>query len=207
MLERYRAETGAKGTPTPEDPAWQAWKRQQVTALVRRISLQTKAVRPDLWVSAATITYGTPPAPGDLRAFQATPAYRAVMQDWPTWMASGLIDLNVPMNYKRDSVGQQSTWFDGWNRFARSVQGSGQTASGTAIYLNSPQESAAQAARAVADGLGWVGYSYRTPAVQVYEGQQEAAAGRQAVFSALQAPGARWKSREPGVARRPASGG
>lgn len=185
VLARYTLETGRKGTPEATDEYFKAWKRDQVTGLVRRITVQAKAIRPELWVSGATITYGSPPAPDDLRAFQSTAAYRTVMQDWPKWMNEGLLDINIPMNYKRETVGQQAQWYDGWNRFARSLQGRGLTASGSSIYLNTPQDSAAQASRALAAGVGWVGYSYRTPTLAVYEEKQSAEAGREAVRQVL----------------------
>ncbi|WP_339094383.1 family 10 glycosylhydrolase [Deinococcus sp. VB343] len=191
-LARYRAETGASGTPAASDPRWQAWKREQVTALVRRIALEVKSVRPDAWMSAATITYGAPPAPGDLAAFAKSRTMTDVAQDWPTWVQQGLIELNVPMNYKRDALPEQRAWFDGWNSFAASVRrrADGQSsalAAGTALYLNPPVQSAAQAERSVRAGLGWVGYSYRTPTLGVYEGKESPAQGRELVRGALRA--------------------
>ncbi|MEF2279020.1 family 10 glycosylhydrolase [Deinococcus sp. YIM 134068] len=195
VLARYRAETGARGTPAGSDPRWLAWKREQVTALVRRISLEVKAVRWAAWVSAATITYLAPPAPGDLAAFRQTRTYRDVLQDWPTWMQGGLIDLNVLMNYKRDAIGAQSAWFDGWNAFAASVRAApgeargAEVAGGSALYLNPPAVTAAQARRTVAAGLGWVGYSYRTPTIDVYGTRQTTGEGLAAVRDALTGPG------------------
>ncbi|GAA5514027.1 hypothetical protein Dcar01_02776 [Deinococcus carri] len=188
-LARYRAETGTKGTPAPTDPRWQAWKREQVTLLVRRIALEVKAVRPTAWVTAATITYGPPPAPGDLAAFHKTRTYADVLQDWPTWMRDGLLDLNVLMNYKRDAVGEQGAWLDGWNAFAASVRGGAEVAGGTALYLNPPAVTASQATRTVKSGLGWVGYSYRTPTLDVYGTRQSMPEGLTAIRAVLTAPG------------------
>lgn len=188
-LSRYRAETGARGTPAPSDPRWQAWKREQVTALVRRVALEVKALRPSAWVTAATITYGPPPAPGDLAAFHKTRTYLDVLQDWPTWMQEGLLDLNVLMNYKRDAVGEQGAWLDGWNAFAASVRGAAEVAGGTALYLNPPAVTASQARRTVGSGLGWVGYSYRTPTLDVYGTRQSTPQGLTAIRAVLKAPG------------------
>ncbi|EYB67137.1 hypothetical protein DEIPH_ctg051orf0051 [Deinococcus phoenicis] len=204
-LARYRAETGARGTPAPTDARWQNWKREQVTLLVRRIALEVKAVRPTAWVSAATITYGPPPAPGDLAAFRKTRTYSDVLQDWPTWMRDGLLDLNVLMNYKRDAVGDQGAWLDGWNAFAASVRGGAEVAGGTALYLNPPAVIASQAARTVGSGLGWVGYSYRTPTLDVYGTRQTTPQGLTAIRAVLTAPGGPlatplpWKAQPPTV--------
>ncbi|MBZ9750866.1 family 10 glycosylhydrolase [Deinococcus sp. HMF7604] len=192
VLVRYRAETGRAGTPAASDPAWQTWKRQQVTNLVRRIALEAKALKPEVWISAATITYAA--APTDLAAFQKTRTYADVLQDWPGWMKDGLLELNVLMNYKRDGVAEQGAWYDGWNAFARqvTVRADGTqaaVAAGSAMYLNSPAVTAAQARRAVQAGLGWVGYSYRTPTADVYSQRQTTAQGFQAALALLRSPG------------------
>lgn len=192
VLARYRAETGARGTPAGNDARWQNWKRDQITGLVRRITLEIKTLRPDAWISAATITYVRPPA--DRAAFRRTRTYLEVMQDWPTWMQEGLLDLNVLMNYKRDGVGDQAGWFDGWNAFARTVRPRPDgrlagLATGSAMYLNPPEITASQASRSVAAGLGWVGYSYRTPTLNAYNARESGAQGLAAVRAALSAPG------------------
>ncbi|MFC6666477.1 family 10 glycosylhydrolase [Deinococcus radiopugnans] len=194
--------------PSVSDAVWQDWKRQQVTNAVRRITLEIKSLRPDAWITAATITYGQPPAPGDLAGFRKTRTYGDVLQDWPAWMQSGLIDLNVLMNYKRDAVAEQGQWFDGWNAFARGVQPrpdglSAGVAAGTAMYLNGAPVTANQAQRSVGAGLGWVGYSYRTPTLDVYGAKETTAQGLDTVQKLLTAPGAvlaspaPWKEKPP----------
>jgi uncharacterized lipoprotein YddW (UPF0748 family) len=208
VIARFNAETGASGIPAGADPAWLDWKRDQVTGLVRRIALEVKGVRSSLWVTAATITYLQPPRAGDLVSFRRTRTYNDVLQDWPTWMHDGLLDLNVIMNYKRDGVADQTAWFDGWNAFAASMRpradgGQAELAVGTALYLNSPAVIAAQAARAVNAGLGWVGYSYRTPNVEVYGNKATTAQGLDVIRALLTAPGAalnvptRWTTTPP----------
>ncbi|GHF51091.1 uncharacterized lipoprotein YddW (UPF0748 family) [Deinococcus metalli] len=202
VLARYRAETGAAGTPAPADVAWGEWKRQQVTNLVRRVALEVKAVRVSAWVSAATITYLEPPRAGDLVSFRRTRTYWDVLQDWPTWMNEGLLDLNVLMNYKRDPVESQGAWYDGWNAFAQSMTaradgGRARVAAGSAMYLNTPDVTAAQAQRAVASGMGWVGYSYRTPTAAVYGEKESGAQGLDAVRKLLTAPGAVLSAPQP----------
>ena len=185
-LARYRLETGQTGIPAPADERWRAWKREQVTAITRRIALEARALKPGVIISAATIVYGDGPA--DLNAFHATRSYSEVLQDWPAWMGSGLLDLNVLMNYKRDGVGGQEGWFDRWNAFAASQRaGTGEVAAGTSMYLNSPQVTASQAGRALPLGLGWVGYAYRTPTNEVYKGLQAQPQGLAALKTVLAA--------------------
>ncbi|WP_170130888.1 glycoside hydrolase family 10 protein [Deinococcus yavapaiensis] len=171
-VARYQQETGATDVPAPADPRWTAWRRARVDDLVRAIHDGVKAVRPNAWVSAAVVTYG--PGPRSVADFKATRAYVEVLQDWPSWLASGSVDLIVTMNYKRDS-GAQAGWFDGWNRFAASVKGSGKVAAGTALYLNDERANVAQARRALSSNVdGWVGYSYRTPDAAVEAGRRSA---------------------------------
>ncbi|WP_407539625.1 family 10 glycosylhydrolase [Deinococcus radiomollis] len=185
-LARYRQETGAVGIPAPADEKWKAWKREQVTALTRRVALESRALKPGVIISAATIVYGDGPA--DLNAFHAARSYSEVLQDWPSWMKEGLLDVNVIMNYKRDGLNGQEGWFDHWNTFAASQRvGVGEVAAGTSMYLNAPEVTAAQAGRALSLGLGWVGYAYRTPTSDVYKSIQTQPQGLASLKTALDA--------------------
>jgi uncharacterized lipoprotein YddW (UPF0748 family) len=60
-VDRFRAAYGGSGLPDPADEQWKAWRREQVTTLVRRIYLEALSVKPDLVVSAATIAWGDGP--------------------------------------------------------------------------------------------------------------------------------------------------
>ncbi len=55
-VARFNARYGRRGVPKPEDPLWQQWRRDQVTALVRRVYLMAAALKPNVAVSAATIS-------------------------------------------------------------------------------------------------------------------------------------------------------
>jgi hypothetical protein len=143
------------------------WRRDQVTNLVRRVYLQVKSIRPSVWVSAATITYRE--APTNLEQFEQSRTYSEILQDWPAWMREGILDLNIPMNYKREREADQVKWFDGWNQFAVQQKARGRVAVGTANYLNSALDGVNQLKRGLSvTGMdGWVGYSYRTPDSEV----------------------------------------
>jgi uncharacterized lipoprotein YddW (UPF0748 family) len=161
-LARFERETG-RSNPTPSDPLWQNWRREQVTSLVRRIYTSVKAIKPNIWLSAATINYKT--GPKNIAEFRLGRTYSEVLQDWPSWMSEGILDLNAPMNYKRDNTPEERAAFDGWNRFAAAQKADGVVAIGAAVYLNSTSNSQSQLARALSvPGIaGWIGYSYRTP--------------------------------------------
>lgn len=171
-LGRFRLETGRTDTPAPSDAQWSQWRRDQVTNLVRRVYLETKAAKPNLWVSAATIVYNT--APRDVAEFEQTRTYREVLQDWVGWMQAGNLDLNLPMNYKRETSAEQVAQLSGWARFASTTRGKGIVANGVALYLNTIPNSLKQLARgnSIAGISGWVGYSYRTPDVSTFGGKK-----------------------------------
>ncbi|GBF07810.1 hypothetical protein DAERI_180001, partial [Deinococcus aerius] len=213
-LDRYRTETGATGTPDPADPQWSNWRRQQVTNLVRETALAVKAVRPDVSVNAATITYGAGPA--DEAAFQTSRPYAEVNQDWLTWVREGYLDVNVMMNYKRDFVPDQALWFGQWNTFAAGLRqkypGVHQV-SGSAIYLNDQASSVNQVLKTRAAGLsGWAGYSYRTPDKDVNAGTRTGAEVIPELTAKLTGEGgpfaqpARWERPDP-AGLRALSGG
>ncbi len=93
-LERFRDKTGinALDTLNNEDEylAWDNWKRQQVTDLVRKISSLVKVKSADLVVSCAVIPV-------------TERAYSNAFQDWSAWLEDGTIDSAVLMSYTKDS--------------------------------------------------------------------------------------------------------
>jgi uncharacterized lipoprotein YddW (UPF0748 family) len=108
-VAEFNKEYGRTGKPSPDDPDWCNWRRDQVTATVRAIYREVQRMKPGMKVSAATIAWGSCPS-----TFEQTSAYKAVFQDWRTWMREGIIDANMPMNYKDPSDPRQSRWFDDW---------------------------------------------------------------------------------------------
>jgi len=90
--QRFAHETGLTapfgdrvGSPT----RWDAWRRDQLSALVARLGKGARAAQPDLLLSAAVIAY---PAR----------AYLSMYQDWRRWLDDGLLDFAVPMLYTLD---------------------------------------------------------------------------------------------------------
>lgn len=168
-VKRFVEERGGPDKPDPSDPNWQDWRREQISALVRRVYLEVKAIRPSVWVSAAVITYGAGPA--DTLEWPSSRPYHELLQDWVGWLGENTLDLLTPMNYKRESVPEQSQWFEEWNAFIAGLDSQIPVAIGTALYLNSAGNSAKQVTSALEqwDFAGWVGYSYRFPTVESYQ--------------------------------------
>ena len=202
-LERFHAATGRTDRPLPNDAEWSQWRREQITNIVRRVYLETHVINPDIRISADTITYGNGPA--QLGGWEASRPYRETLQDWRAWMEEGILDLNIPMNYKREwcVVGNegpgcfgfpQRAWYENWNEFIKDHQYNRQTTVGSALYLNSLTDSVIQVRKALADSAagnpshGWVGYSYRNPDSQALSGARTGAASRAELARALTEP-------------------
>lgn len=88
--ERFLASVRASGG-SPTRARWDAWRRERLTALVRRLRGVVQAGHPGRELSAAVL-----PAPRE--------AVDRALQDWPAWAKEGLVDLLVPMDYARDPV-------------------------------------------------------------------------------------------------------
>jgi uncharacterized lipoprotein YddW (UPF0748 family) len=194
-LNRFRLETNRTDTPAPLDAQWTDWRREQMTNLVRRIYLEAKIRKPKLWVSAATITYRA--APRSIEEFQRSRTYAEVLQDWVGWTQEGILDLNIPMNYKREYDAVQAKEFDGWNKFATQTKENALVATGAGIFVNSLQDSKKQYARAInTQGIsGWIGYSYRTADLDVLNTKKTESNGKkdfQKAFSSLFSSAVTW---------------
>ncbi|MBI4476167.1 MAG: family 10 glycosylhydrolase [Acidobacteria bacterium] len=144
-LERFRRNTGRTDMPAPGDEAWMAWRRAQVTSLVRRISIEAKAIKPHVKVSAAVIPWGVPPT--NEKDFADVAPMQRVFQNWHEWMREGLIDLAVPMNYATETDARVRDWFNGWIRWEKRHKHGRQLAVGVGAYRNAPEATLAQIAR------------------------------------------------------------
>jgi uncharacterized lipoprotein YddW (UPF0748 family) len=164
-LARFQAATGRTDQPKAGDTEWLQWRRDQLTALVRRVYLTTTAINPRLRVSAALSAAGGPPS-GSAPWEGRTP-YTHHLQDWRSWLEEGIIDLGLPMIYRDEDTA--ATSFDGWTNWAKDHQGNRGTVLGTGLYLNAAQDSLSQWQRARQPStagnraLGICGYSYGTP--------------------------------------------
>jgi uncharacterized lipoprotein YddW (UPF0748 family) len=157
--KRYQLHSGKAAKPKPKDKAWQDWRRTQNSLLVRRIAAEALTIRPDLWMSAAVITFGATNGGN----FKNVDAYTSVYQDWPMWCETGWLDVLYPMNYKRDSSKKQQRDYRQWIDVCRRYKGPALLVPGQAAYLNtlvgSRHQMLAVRSRG-ADGIST--YSYRS---------------------------------------------
>ncbi|RKY59567.1 MAG: hypothetical protein DRP95_04950, partial [Candidatus Latescibacterota bacterium] len=94
--ERFQRDTGIKVKHWPDDvisgpyfTEFQAWRREQVTRLVREVSREVRRIRPDVKISAAVFS-------------NWTTARFHVGQDWKLWVEEGYLDFVCPMDYTTD---------------------------------------------------------------------------------------------------------
>jgi uncharacterized lipoprotein YddW (UPF0748 family) len=147
--------------PLPRDTDWIAWRREQVTALVRRIYTEAKAIKPNAAVTAAVVTWGS--GPQTAADWLTQPAYASVLQDWRDWLQEGIVDYLLPMDYFRETS-QQAAWFDTWTQWQVTYAGKRSVVLGLGSYLNNADGVLAQLGRARSLGaLGVALYSYAVP--------------------------------------------
>ncbi|HWW94017.1 MAG TPA: family 10 glycosylhydrolase, partial [Vicinamibacteria bacterium] len=92
-LEGFRRAHGGSDLvagPAQDPAAWDAYRRDTLTALLVRIGKAAREEQPGIVVSAAVV-------PDEAQAV----SHR--YQHWPSWMARGLLDALCPMTYTPDS--------------------------------------------------------------------------------------------------------
>lgn len=173
-LRRFHRATGRSDVPDPGDQQWIEWRREQVTHLVRRVSIEAKAINPRIKISAALIPWGQPPT--NERDFEDAAPMQRIFQDWHRWLEDGLLDVGIPMNYATETDGRVRPWFDGWIRWQKQHQHGRQLAVGLGAYRNTAAHTLAQIARARADengrlaGMSFFSYAVPTQPLKVAEG-------------------------------------
>lgn len=154
-VERFNMETGRTGVPANNDTLWQQWRRDQVTALVRRIYKGVNSIKPEVKVTAATVPWGDCSS-----SFGNTSAYSLVYQDWCRWMEEGILDANIPMNYKKESNPRNAREYRNWLNGFKRWQYSRQVYNGQ-DFLQSPELVAQQLEAARKYGAdGMVGFAF-----------------------------------------------
>ncbi len=97
--QRFEAATGIKVENWPKDcrsgvhkEAYNQWRCDQISRLVRTVHDEAKKLRPSLKISAAV--------------FGSYPSCReSVAQDWPEWIKAGWLDFVCPMDYTGSDPG------------------------------------------------------------------------------------------------------
>jgi uncharacterized lipoprotein YddW (UPF0748 family) len=166
-VARFNQRFGLVGQPAPSDALWKQFRRDQVTALLRKVYLHALAVKPNLKISCDTITWS--PGPTSLASwYSSAAAWNSVLQDWRGWMQEGIMDLNLPMAYF-DQAGAYTLAWTNWNNFTKDHQYNRHAAIGPGTYLNTTSNAIVQMRHTRNpsplgnNSRGVIAYSYRVP--------------------------------------------
>ena len=154
-MERFAQRQGLPPArvPAQNDPAWSQWRRDQVSNLVRRIYLESIAIKPRLKVRAlSSSSAGSRPGRRPRR-------YWRVYQDWDAWTREGIVDIAMPMNYKREHVPAQVTQYNQWNEWTKDHAYGRSTMIGQGAFLNGVEGTLRQVRRALAPSAAGNGAS------------------------------------------------
>lgn len=147
-VARYNARYGTTGMPEPDNPRWAAWRREQTAGLVRKIYLKAIALKPELKVSSAVVTWGDGPI--NTYDWVKTRAYTDVFQDWRSWLEEGIIDQVMPMNYFSEWNPKHQYWYDKWIEWEKDHQYGRQIVIGPGVFTQYIEQSLEQIRRAKA---------------------------------------------------------
>lgn len=159
-VSRFNTRHNRTGNPLQSDNLWKQWRRDQVTNMVRRVYLNAIAIKPQLKISAALIATGNGPICNvgqNCRAiwessFRAE-AYWRMYQDWRAWTEEGILDIAIPMNYKREHVtgtSSQVVMYDEWNEWTKNQRYNRSTMVGIGNFINGAEGNVRQVRRALA---------------------------------------------------------
>lgn len=85
---QYKQETGNVPPANPREAAWVRWRANRLTHFMGRLHKAVKTAKPACSVSMAPSIYPF--------------ALTDYLQDWPTWVRNGYVDLVCPQIYRRD---------------------------------------------------------------------------------------------------------
>ena len=119
-FQQHYGITPGSAPPLPNDARWSQWRRDQVSALVRRVYLNAIAIKPQIKISAALIAFGGGPVTE--ASWNNAEAYWRVFQDWRAWTEEGILDVAMPMTYKREHTPAEVTQFEQWSEWTKNHQ-------------------------------------------------------------------------------------
>jgi uncharacterized lipoprotein YddW (UPF0748 family) len=166
-IARYNARYGTVNQPSPSDERFEQWRRDQVTALVRKVYAKIQSSKPWVLQSGALVTWNPSPGSSTRSAFQGTRPYYDVYSDWDSWMSEGIMDFAVPMTYYDDSLLPAD--YVRWMNFEKDRKFNRQMVVGPGIYKNTIDNAVGQIMATRGESPaghsadGFCGYSYRVP--------------------------------------------
>ena len=167
-IARYNARYGLSGQPGSGVEQFKQWRRDQVSALVRKVYAKVQSSKPWVKQSGSFVTWNPSPVASTRDAFKATRPYYDVYSDWDSWMQEGIVDMAVPMTYYDWALLPDD--YTRWINFEKDRKFNRHMVIGPGIYHNTEMQNAIleilmtrTASPAGNYAHGWCGYSYRVP--------------------------------------------
>lgn len=165
-VARFNARYGRTGQPASGDALFKQWRRDQVTAVVRKVYARIQAVKPWVKLSGSFICSTPSPKASTRAEFQKSSAYLKY-SDWDSWIQEGIIDFAAPMVYFNMTTRTQD--YINWINFQKDRKGNRLMVPDAGTYLNFLPDAMnmlsltrdPSPAGNYADGFG--AYSYQSP--------------------------------------------
>ncbi len=99
----YFTENGMPPPPSYQDAGWIQWRAKKLNAFLKKLRGEVKAIKPTMIFSMSPSPY-----PFSLNEY---------LQDWPTWVDSGWVDMVMPQCYRYDinaytaTLNQQKSYY------------------------------------------------------------------------------------------------
>lgn len=113
-IAAFRAQVGGFGPPPPDDPVFSAWRREQLSLLLRSIKTELTRQVPTLKMGIVIEADGPPPTTWE--EWVNSKAYAEHYQDWIGWCREGYVNL-VLLRISRRHDANTVTFIDEWTRF------------------------------------------------------------------------------------------
>ena len=133
-IARYNARYGTTGQPAAGDPRFQQWRRDQVTAVVRKVYAKVQASKPWVKVSGSFVGGAPSPVASTRAAFKNCRAYYEVYSDWDSWIQEGIVDFAAPMTYF--DLTTRLTDYTNWINFHKDRKGNRLMVTDAGTYMN-----------------------------------------------------------------------
>jgi uncharacterized lipoprotein YddW (UPF0748 family) len=91
----YKAAKGVNPPTNTKDADWVQWRADNLSQFMKRIYTEVKAKKPNMRISMSPSPY-----PFGLTEY---------LQDWPTWVKNGWVDMVVPQIYRYDEAAYRAT--------------------------------------------------------------------------------------------------
>lgn len=166
-VARYNERYGLTGQPSSSSTQFKQWRRDQVTALVRKVHANIQKRKPSVKHSGSFVTWNPSPTSSTREAFLTTSPYIGVYSDWDSWVEEGIVDMAVPMTYYREH--QHPADFVRWMNFEKDRKFNRHLIVGPGTYLNYLDNAVLHLLKtrdlspAGNYAEGFSGYSYRSP--------------------------------------------